>query len=55
MKLIKNSKWPGATAVAGLLAGEGGTAQAQSAADIAAQAAKKCSETTLTVIWEAGL
>lgn len=45
----------GAAAVAGLLAGGSVTAQAQSAADIAVEAAKKYSGTTITVIWEAGL
>ena len=56
MKLINKLKMAlGAAAVAGLLAGGGGTAQAESAADIAAEAAKQYSGTTLTVIWEAGL
>ncbi|MDP6818736.1 MAG: TOBE domain-containing protein [Alphaproteobacteria bacterium] len=42
----------GAAAVAGLLAGGSAAAKAESAADIAVEAAKQYSGTTLTVIWE---
>jgi multiple sugar transport system substrate-binding protein len=45
----------GALAVAGLIAGAASAAHAKSAAEIAAEAAKQYSGTTLTVIWEAGL
>ena len=45
----------GAAAVAAMVAGASSGVRAQSAADIAVEAAKQYSGTTITVVWEAGL
>ena len=56
MRTRTTIKWVlGALAAVGLVAGTSTAGHAESAANIAAEAAKKYSGTTLTVIWEAGL